>query len=69
VTYRRPRYLAPSIVIIALIVLVAALAACGPSRAEQCRDNGGTVQVDRNIKKKTTEYECIKDGQEIDEWK
>lgn len=60
-----------------LLLLTLALAGCNmPDPAQNCREQGGQVITDeskyetKNGKRTVTiEYECIKDGQEIDEWK
>lgn len=79
---RHRRYLIPTLIVLAVIVVIALVvivAANRPDRAAQCRTNGGVVQTDTETKRKkvngkwktttVTEYECIKNGQEIDEWK
>lgn len=60
-----------SLVIMAVLALIIVWAATQPSRAEQCTRNGGSVSVEREYKrgKWYKEYECNKDGREIDEWK
>lgn len=58
-------------VIVMVLLLVAVCSGPSRSRAEQCRIDGGhvTSEVERKRGVKYREYECIKDGREIDEWK
>ncbi len=63
--------------LLALTLGLTTLAGCNyVTREEKCTDNGGTVTRDldsikvKNGKTTTTwEYECTRNGVEIDEWK
>lgn len=64
---------------ITLSAAVLGVSAACESRADQCRNQGGTVESEVETKVKIvngkpktstyTEYECIVNGQEVDEWK
>lgn len=67
---------------IVVVVLLVAAVMTSKSRAEACRERGGTVTTEIEYKKRTvtengrrvtrttpvTEYECVVNGQEVDEW-
>lgn len=70
-----------AIIVIAVLLLMAVMTS--KSRADKCRAGGGTVTSEveyekrpgtengRKVTKKVpyTEYECIVNGQEVDEWR
>lgn len=60
------------VAVVAIVaVFIAVIRGGYRSHAEQCRIDGGTVtkEYERKGRRWVTEYECIKDGREIDEWK
>jgi hypothetical protein len=63
-----------SLAAVAIAALVLAVAGCNlTSRAEQCKDKGGVVEKEWESKKGSTpahwEYECVVNGEEVDEWR
>lgn len=62
-------WLVAAVVIAALVIAV--MRGGNRSHAEQCRLDGGTVtkEYERKGRSWITEYECIRDGEEINEWK